>query len=95
MIDPLDILGLAAGCCSTFALAPQAVKVWKYHKVDQLSLGMLVLMQTGCILWLSYGLFRADISIIWANAVAFIFIVYMLSKKIVDDRSRRQHESST
>ncbi len=93
MIEPLDILGLAAGCCSTFALAPQAVKVWKYQKVDQLSLGMLVLMQTGCILWLSYGLFRADISIIWANAVAFCFIIYMLSKKIADDRRRAQATS--
>jgi MtN3 and saliva related transmembrane protein len=85
-LDAIDLLGIAAGCCSTFALAPQAVKVWKTQQVDQLSIGMLVLMQTGSILWLSYGLFQADVSIIWANAVAFGFILYMLSKKVASMR---------
>ncbi|MCU0329914.1 MAG: SemiSWEET family transporter [Candidatus Kapabacteria bacterium] len=81
-----DALGIAAGCCSTFALAPQAIKVWKTQQVDQLSIGMLGLMQSGSVLWLSYGLLESDVSIIWANAVAFGFILYMLSKKIASMR---------
>lgn len=83
-MDSVTILGLAAGCCSTFALAPQAIKVWRTQQVHQLSIGMLGLMITGSVLWLSYGLFRADISIIWANAIAMLFISYMLSKKVQD-----------
>lgn len=85
-MDPVTILGLTAGCCSTFALAPQAFKVWQTQQVDQLSIGMLGLMITGSMLWLSYGLLRSDVSIVWANAVAFLFIIYMLTKKIKDMR---------
>ncbi|MBK6292004.1 MAG: SemiSWEET transporter [Ignavibacteria bacterium] len=85
-MDPVTILGLTAGCCSTFALAPQAFKVWQTQQVDQLSIGMLGLMITGSMLWLSYGLLRSDVSIVWANAVAFLFIIYMLTKKIADMR---------
>ncbi|MCX6141536.1 MAG: SemiSWEET transporter [Candidatus Kapabacteria bacterium] len=83
-MDPVTILGLAAGCCSTFALAPQAIKVWRTQAVDQLSIGMLGLMITGSMLWLYYGILRSDVSIIWANSVAFFFITYMLTKKIRD-----------
>lgn len=89
MPDAIDLLGLLAGCCSTFALAPQAVKVWKTQMVDQLSIGMLGLMMSGAILWLTYGLLRSDISIIWANAVALFFIAYMLTKKVTDMRRPR------
>ncbi|MBU3699402.1 MAG: hypothetical protein FGM33_05245 [Candidatus Kapabacteria bacterium] len=84
MIDLVDVLGLVAGCCSTFALAPQAIRVWRTQQVEQLSGGMLWLMITGCMLWLSYGLLKMDISIIWANGVAFLFITYMLTKKVQD-----------
>jgi len=86
-MDPVTILGLIAGCCTSFALAPQAFKVWQTQRVDQLSIGMLGLMIVGSILWLTYGILRADVSIIWANAVAFIFIVYMLIKKVRDIQS--------
>lgn len=85
--DPVTALGLLAGCCSTFALAPQALRVWRTQEVEQLSVGMLWLMITGCILWLTYGLFRMDVSIVWANGVAFIFITYMLTKKVQDIRT--------
>ncbi len=89
-IDPVVVLGLVAGCFSTFALAPQAIKVYRTRQVDQLSLGMLALMQTGSVLWLSYGLLQMDISIIWANAIAFCFIIYMLSMKLRDIRSNAE-----
>lgn len=90
MHDPVTILGLVAGCFSTFALAPQAIKVWKTQHVEQLSIGMLVLMFGGSCLWLTYGLLRSDVSIIWANAVAFIFITYMGGKKVADIRRTGQ-----
>lgn len=86
MTDPLSILGLIAGCFSTFALAPQAIKIWKTGQVDQLSMGMLVLMLTGSSLWLIYGVLRDDIAIIFANAVAIVFQSYMLKVCIINYR---------
>jgi len=87
-IDHIAVLGLLAGTCTTFALAPQAYKVWKTKRVDQLSLGMISLMSFGTVLWLIYGLLRMDISIIWANVIAIMFLAYMLTAKIKDNRSR-------
>lgn len=85
-LDPTAVLGLIAGTCTTFALAPQSYKVWKTGKVDQLSLGMLSLMTFGTVLWLIYGLLRVDVSIIWANVIAIMFLSYMLTVKINDIR---------
>lgn len=79
MTDPLSILGLIAGSFSTFALAPQAIKIWRTKEVDQLSIGMLVLMLVGSTLWLVYGSLRDDIAIIFANVIALVFQIYMLS----------------
>lgn len=87
-MDGVTVLGLVAGCCSTFALLPQAMKVWTTGKVDQISLGMLSLMLTGAFLWLTYGILKVDVSIIWANAVALIFIVYMFTVKVKDMRAQ-------
>ena len=82
------VIGLVAGTCTTFAMAPQALKVWRTKRVDQISLRMLVLMFVGIILWLTYGFIKADISILWANAVALFFVTYMLIEKIKDNRTR-------
>ena len=60
-MDLTDIIGLAAGTCTTFAMAPQAWKVYKTGHVTQLSLRVLLLMFTGITLWLTYGGIKEDI----------------------------------
>ena len=87
-MDTTTIIGLVAGTCTTFALAPQAWKVYKTGHVTQLSLRMLILMMTGIVLWLTYGILIVDISILWANVVAFFFVAYMLVVKIRDLRQQ-------
>ena len=87
-LDPTTIIGLCAGTCTTFAMAPQAWKVWRTKQVDQISLRMLVLMFVGILLWLTYGTIIADLSILWANVVAFFFVSYMLVVKVKDVRVR-------
>jgi MtN3 and saliva related transmembrane protein len=86
-MDPTWI-GLIAGTCTTFAMAPQAWMVYKTKHVTQLSLGMLILMFVGILLWIAYGLMIMDVSILWANVVAFFFVTYMLLVKIKDVRAR-------
>ena len=78
MTDALSVLGLVAGGFSTFALSPQAIKIWRTKEVGQLSIGMLMLMLVGSSLWLVYGSLRSDLAIIVANAIAIVFQSYML-----------------
>jgi MtN3 and saliva related transmembrane protein len=87
-VDWITILGLCAGTCTTFAMAPQAMKVWRTKHVDQLSLRMLVLMFVGIILWLTYGSIIRDLSILWANVIALFFVTYMLVIKVKDNHSK-------
>ena len=87
-IDLTTVIGLCAGTCTTFAMAPQAWKVYKTKHVTQLSLRMLILMFSGILLWLTYGGIIQDLSILWANIVAFFFVSYMLIIKIKDVRER-------
>lgn len=87
-MEIVTIVGLTAGTFTTFAMAPQAYKVYKTGHVTQLSLRMLVLMFAGVLLWLTYGTMIMDISILWANGVNFFFVAYMLVMKVRDLRER-------
>lgn len=84
------ILGIIAACCTTFSFLPQALRVWRTREVEQLSIETLTLMLVGVILWLIYGIFRDDIVIIGANAVAIFFVAYIWSVKVRDLREKRQ-----
>jgi MtN3 and saliva related transmembrane protein len=74
-------IGFTAAICSTFALLPQVLRIWKTKETDQLSGGAFLLMLIGAILWLTYGLLREDIVIISANSITMIFIAYIIIMK--------------
>ena len=65
----VDIIGLAAATCTTVAFLPQVIKVWKTKSATDISLAMFLVLTTGVVLWLIYGIIIVDISIIAANTV--------------------------
>ncbi len=69
MISFAMLIGLAAAVCTTVAYAPQAIKTWRTRSTKDISLGMFVLMVTGIVLWLAYGLMIGDVPLIAANLV--------------------------
>ncbi len=83
----ISLIGYTAAFCSTFALLPQVIKVWKTKETDQLSAGTFTMMFAGAILWLLYGLFRDDIIIMLANGVALIFIGFISYIKLIYNKS--------
>ncbi len=76
------IIGLIAAFLTTGALVPQAYRAWKTRSTDDISLGMYLMMVSGTLLWLIYGLLRKDVPIIFANGVALVFSSMILSLKI-------------
>lgn len=73
---------IIAGCLTTFALAPQVIKLMKYKNTKSISLIMCIMQITGVFLWLVHGLMINDFAVIFANAVSFIFISIILLYKI-------------
>ena len=83
MSTPLiTAIGFAAAALPTLAFLPQAVKSWRSRSTSDVSLGMALLLVTGIVLWLAYGLLRADLPIIAANAVTLVLAGSILVSKL-------------
>lgn len=77
-----DILGFAAAFLTTAAFVPQAMKVYKTQKTEDLSLGLFSMLFVGIFLWLIYGLMIGSSPVIAANAITLVLVAYILKKKI-------------
>lgn len=75
-------IGIAAALLTTAAFAPQAFKVWRTRSTRDVSLAMFLLMVTGIVLWLVYGLLIGDLPLIVANAVTLVLASAILVAKI-------------
>ena len=85
-------IGFTAAICSTFALLPQVIRVWKTRETDQLSGGAFMLMFVGAILWFTYGVLREDMVIISANSITLLFIAYIIVIKAKNTYSSNQQQ---
>lgn len=74
----IDILGLAAGFCTTVAVTPQIRKALRTKEVEDVSPKMYMVLMTGLALWTIYGTLKNDWPIIIANGIAFILNSWML-----------------
>jgi MtN3 and saliva related transmembrane protein len=78
----IKLLGFAAATCTTLAYAPQFVKVWRTRSTEDISLGMLLVMVLGLMLWLSYGLLSGDAPLVAANAITIVLAGGILLMKL-------------
>ena len=68
-IDLIEIVGLIAAILTTTAYVPQVIKTWKTKNVSNLSLTMYIVMFSGVMMWLTYGILQKSIAIVLANIV--------------------------
>jgi MtN3 and saliva related transmembrane protein len=73
-----EILGYVAAIGTTGAFIPQAYKVFKTKKTDDLSAGTFTLLSTGIVLWCIYGFLVNSLPIILANGITFLMVFYIL-----------------
>lgn len=81
-MDYLLLLGLIAATLTTVAFVPQLIKVIKTRSTHDISLAMYIVVCTGVLLWLIYGLILKDTPLIVANAVTFVLAGTILILKI-------------
>jgi len=77
-----QIIGLAAGICTATSLLPQVIKTIKEKKAEGVSLLMLIVLMTGLILWIIYGIKRSDIPIILTNSFSLVVNITMIILRI-------------
>ena len=80
-MDPITLLGLVAGGCTTIAFVPKLLKIWRSKSAKDISLGMFLIFCLGVFLWLLYGLLTQDIPVIVANFITLILSGTILALK--------------
>ncbi|MDA0779336.1 MAG: SemiSWEET transporter [Bacteroidetes bacterium] len=78
MLNP-EYIGFFAAILTTSAFLPQAFKIWKTQSADGLSLTMYLVMGTGTLCWLFYGLLIHSPSIIMANTISISIIIFIIT----------------
>jgi MtN3 and saliva related transmembrane protein len=77
-----ELIGYTAAVLTTVAYVPQAIKIYKTKKTNDISMGMFILISTGVLLWLVYGIIIGSIPMILANFITFILSLYIFIMKI-------------
>lgn len=76
------IIGLVAAFFTTFGFFPQSLKAIRSRHTKDLSLPMLLMIETGVIIWIIYGYLKGDIPLLAANSISFVFITLTLILKL-------------
>ncbi len=80
-MDSIILIGLVAGALTTSSTIPQAIKILRTRSAKDVSEWFFMLMSAGMLLWLVYGLARADAAIVLWNAVSLGLCVMILALK--------------
>jgi MtN3 and saliva related transmembrane protein len=83
-------LGACAALLTSLSYFPQVQKAWPHGSTSDLSLKMLVVLTTGLVLWIGYGLLSSDWIVVAANTVGAALSATVLMFKIRDLRSLAQ-----
>src|ERR1700710_3054149 len=80
-------IGVCAAVLTSLSYIPQVRKAWPRGSTKDLSLHMLIVLTTGLLLWIGYGVLKGDWVIVAANSVGAILSASILIFKIRDMRA--------
>ncbi len=81
-------IGGCAAVLTSLSYIPQVQKAWPRGSTSDLSLKMLTALTAGLLLWITYGVLKADWVIVVANGVGASLSATALTCKVRDIRSR-------
>lgn len=85
-MNTLNLLGFAAGACTTVAFIPQVWQVWSTRSAKDISLGMYLVFVTGVLLWLVFGVLTHSLPLIIPNAITLALAGTVLAMKLYFER---------
>lgn len=84
-MDP-EIIGYAAALLTTFASAPQLVKIIQSCETKAVSAVSYTILLLGLLLWTVYGCLKWDWPVIASNALAAVICAMVLILKMLPER---------
>ncbi|SEQ11873.1 MtN3 and saliva related transmembrane protein [Faunimonas pinastri] len=89
MDSTASLIGYVAVFCTTISYVPQVWKAWRTRSCGDLSMKMMMLLDTGVALWIAYGFMSVDRVIIIGNALSLCFLTALMVFKILEVRGRQ------
>jgi MtN3 and saliva related transmembrane protein len=77
-LELTQIVGIAAGICTSVSLLPQLIKIIRHKKAEDISLFYLIILLCGLSLWVWYGFLRDDVPIIATNSFSLILNIAII-----------------
>ena len=77
----VSIVGVVAAVLTTSSFLPQMIKAYRTKSMHDVSRYLMSMFATGTVLWMIYGIYKSDLVIVGANAIATVFNVILLLMK--------------
>jgi MtN3 and saliva related transmembrane protein len=77
-MDTTQVIGIAASVGTGLALLPQLIKLINEKKAENVSTAMMLVLLTGLVLWVIYGIRKEDWIIIISNGFSILLNVTIL-----------------
>jgi MtN3 and saliva related transmembrane protein len=77
-LDTTQLIGLAAGICTSISLLPQLIKMFKNKSAGDISLFYLAILLAGLLLWIWYGFRREDTPILITNIFSLTLNILLI-----------------
>lgn len=81
-----EVFGAVAGGIMVAAYVPQIRMTYKLKKADEISLMLFGMIAIGISMWIGYGIFVKDYTIIIMNSLLLTANLTVVSMKIIYDR---------
>ncbi len=81
-MNTVDILGYSACAVTALTFLPQVLKTWKEKSAANVSLMMFVIAFINEVMWIAYGIMRADNVIIVTNVIMITLCSIMIFLKL-------------
>jgi MtN3 and saliva related transmembrane protein len=83
------MVGVLAAVLTTSSFLPQMIKAYRTKSMHDVSRYLMSMFATGTVLWMVYGIYKSDLVIVGANAIATVFNVVLLLMKFSYGRSAK------
>ncbi len=81
-VSMAEVIGTAAGICSTSSFVPQVLKAWREGDTAAISKRMYVITVTAFSLWIVYGAMIGSLPIVIFNTASLILSAIILALKL-------------
>jgi MtN3 and saliva related transmembrane protein len=83
-------LGYLAAAASMASFIPQALKVIRSRRTNDISVGMYLLTVSAFALWLAYGILQRQWPLVVSNAVCFVLSAFILTMTLLPKAQKNE-----